>query len=361
MTTIIEIDGSQGEGGGQILRTALSLSMITGKPFRLTHIRAGRKKPGLMRQHLVCVQAAQRISNATVTGDELHSQSLYFAPQAIQAGHYDFNIGTAGSTVLVLQTLLPALMLQDQPSQISIQGGTHNPMAPTAEFVALCFLPTLQKMGIQVDFVLEQAGFFPIGGGKISATIHPWQNRQYLNLTERGPVQTINAHAAVLNLSDEIATRELAVLTQQLAPTMCQQAYLTGISQGNTAYVLINSEQHRQLFSILGEMRKSAERVANDLARQVKNYLNSHAVVDEYLADQLLLPLALGKGGEFSAQCISEHTRTQAAMIQRFLDCDIVLPAPASLIAVSLPAPDDGQHDGSFNLDYSLIKVRVSR
>lgn len=343
MTTIIEIDGSQGEGGGQILRTALSLSMITGKPFRLTDIRAGRKKPGLMRQHLVCVQAAQRISNASVQGDELHSQSLHFAPQAIQAGHYDFNIGTAGSTMLVLQTLLPALMLQDQPSQISIQGGTHNPMAPTADFIQHCFLPTLQKIGIQVELAVEQAGFFPIGGGKISAIIHPWQNRQYLNLIERGAVQAINAHAAVLNLSDDIAKRELAVLQDQLSLNHCQQVYLKGISQGNTAYVVVQSEQHCQLFSTLGEMRKSAERVAHDLARKVKSYLNSQAVVDEYLTDQLLLPLALGKGGTFTAQCISEHTRTQAAMIQKFLDCEILLSTPESGL-----------------IDASLIKVNVS-
>lgn len=325
MTTIIEIDGSQGEGGGQILRTALSLSMITGKPFRLANIRAGRKKPGLMRQHLVCVQAAQRISNATVTGDELHSQQLEFFPQAIQAGHYDFNIGTAGSTMLVLQTLLPALLLQDQPSRISIQGGTHNPMAPTADFIRHCFLPTLQKIGIQAEFEIEQTGFFPIGGGKVMATIQPWQNRQSLNLTERGPVQAVKAYAGVLNLTDDIAKRELAVLQDQLSPSHSQQVYLKGISQGNTAYVAVQSEQHCQLFTALGEMRKSAERVAHDLAREVKNYLRSNAVVDEHLADQLLLPLALGQGGTFTAQCISEHTRTQAAMIQKFLDCAIEL------------------------------------
>lgn len=180
-TSTIQIDGSQGEGGGQILRTALSLSMITGIPFELINIRAGRKKPGLMRQHLVCVQASQRISNATVEGAELHSQKLYFAPQQVQAGHYDFQIGSAGSTILVLQTLLPALMLQDQPSQISVQGGTHNPMAPTADFIMHCFLPSLKKLGIDVDFHVKRAGFFPVGAGEIQATIHPWQHKQKLN------------------------------------------------------------------------------------------------------------------------------------------------------------------------------------
>lgn len=320
---LIYIDGSHGEGGGQILRTALSLSMITGKPFKLTNIRAGRKKPGLMRQHLVCVQASQRISNAVVGGAELHSQELYFEPQQIQAGQYDFNIGSAGSTMLVLQTLLPALMVQDQVSQITIHGGTHNPMAPTADFVAQCFLPTLQKLGIEVDFKVERAGFFPVGGGLVKATIQPWHERQHLTLVSRGEVQQIHAHAGVLNIAEDIVDRELAVLKKQLAVTTAQPIQLQGVSEGNTAYVSVQSAQHCQLFTALGEMKKSSERVANDLARDVKKYLASAAVVDEHLADQLLLPLALGQGGEFTTQVISEHTRTQAGMIQKFLNCEI--------------------------------------
>lgn len=323
MTTFIDIDGSHGEGGGQILRTALTLSMITGKAFCLKNIRAGRKKPGLMRQHLVCVQAAQQISNAIVKGDALHNQEIYFEPQAIQSGQYEFNIGSAGSTMLVLQTLLPALMIQAQHSQLSIIGGTHNPMAPTADFMAQCFLPTIKKMGIEVEFKLEQAGFFPIGGGCVEAMIQPWINPQRLDLLERGAIQSIQAYAGVLNLPDDIAKRELAVLEKQIFPINTQQVHLRGISQGNIAYVAVQSEQHCQLFTALGEMKKSAERVANDLTYEVKRYLHSPAVVDEYLADQLLLPMALGQGGEFTAQVASEHTRTQAMMIQRFLDCKI--------------------------------------
>jgi RNA 3'-terminal phosphate cyclase (ATP) len=335
----IQIDGSQGEGGGQILRTALALSMITGKAFELKNIRAGRKKSGLMRQHLVCVQASQRISNAVVDGAELHSQTLYFAPQQVQAGQYEFNIGSAGSTMLVFQTLLPALMVQDQPSQISIEGGTHNPMAPTADFIQQCFLPALQKIGIEVDFKVEQAGFFPVGGGRVQATIQPWLERQALVAVERGALQSINVFAGCLNLPTEIAERELVVLKQQLSANTAQQIYLKGVSQGNTAYVTVLSKQHCQLFTALGEMKKSAERVAHDLAREVKKYLVSEAVVDEHLADQLLLPLALGQGGEFTTQVVSEHTRTQAMMIQKFLDCEIVFDEPqgrAALIKVSV-------------------------
>lgn len=320
---VIVIDGSHGEGGGQILRTALALSMITGKPFELKNVRAGRKKPGLMRQHLVCVQASQRISNAVVEGAELHSQHLYFQPQQVQAGQYDFNIGSAGSTMLVLQTLLPALMIQDQPSQVTIHGGTHNPMAPTADFIQHCFLPALKKMGVEVDFNIEAAGFFPVGGGKVTATIAAWKNRQFYSVVQRGPLQAIKGYASVLNLQHEIVERELATLSSRLALNHTEQLYPAGISQGNTVFVVVEGEQHQQVFSALGEMRKSAEQVAAQLAQAVKRYLASDAVADEHLADQLLLPLALGKGGEFTAQIISEHTRTQADMIQRFLDCEI--------------------------------------
>lgn len=321
----IQIDGSQGEGGGQILRTALALSMITGQAFELMNIRAGRKKPGLMRQHLVCVQASQHISQAYLEGAELHSQRLYFAPQHVQSGKYQFQIGSAGSTTLVLQTLLPALLLQNEASELTISGGTHNPLAPTADFIEHCFLPVLAKIGIESEFKLNKAGFFPIGAGEIQIKIRPWQHRNKLCLLERGTLQSTQAFAAVLNLAEEaqIAQRELATLEKRLKLDTQQHFHLKGISQGNTLYVKVKLEHHTQVFTSLGEMRKSAEQIANHLAQHVKQYMESNAAVDEYLADQILLPLALGQGGEFTAQCISEHTRTQASMIEKFIDCEI--------------------------------------
>ena len=325
MPATIQIDGSQGEGGGQILRTALALSMITGQAFELINIRAGRKKPGLMRQHLVCVQASQQISQAYVEGAELHSQRLYFAPQQVKNGNYHFQIGSAGSTTLVLQTLLPALLLQDEASELTISGGTHNPLAPTADFIELCFLPALTKLGIESKFKLNKAGFFPVGAGEIQIKIQPWQQRNRLCLLDRGSLQKTEAFAAILNLSEEaqIVQRELATLDKELDLDAQQQVYLKGISQGNTLYVKVEHQHHVQLFTALGEVRKSAEHIANHLAEQVKQYIKSQGTVDEYLADQLLLPLALGRGGEFTAQCISEHTRTQASMIEKFIDCEI--------------------------------------
>lgn len=323
---MIKIDGAQGEGGGQILRTALSLSMITGKAFTLTNIRAGRKKSGLMRQHLVCVQSAQQISNANVEGAMLGSQELIFQPQHVQAGEYHFQIGSAGSTTLVLQTILPALLLQNESSQISIQGGTHNPLAPSADFISMCFLPTLQKIGIEVDFQLENVGFMPIGAGQIRANIYPWLDRKALNLCERGDVQRIESFAGCLNLDKtDINQRELDTLSKKLNIDQAHQMHMHGVSQGNALAVLVKFAAHQQLFTALGTINRSAERVANGLASEVRQYLGTGAMVDEYLADQLLLPLALGAGGSFTASHISEHTRTQAQMIQRFMDCDIQL------------------------------------
>ncbi len=192
-TKLLKIDGSTGEGGGQIIRTALSLSMLTGIPFEITNIRARRAKPGLMRQHLLCVQASQQISDATVTGAHLGSTAFRFAPNSIQAGDYNFDIGSAGSTSLVLQTLLPALLFANvdisSKSTVTIKGGTHNPMAPTTDFLQQAFVPALSKLGMQVDIELIQAGFAPIGGGEIRASIMPFMRRadsKPLQLTKRG-------------------------------------------------------------------------------------------------------------------------------------------------------------------------------
>lgn len=186
--SFIEIDGSKGEGGGQILRTALALSAVSGRPFRIHSIRAGRAKPGLMRQHLMCVTAAETICNATVSGAVLSSSSVSFAPSAITHGGRTFSIGTAGSTCLVLQTVLPPLLMSVGRSRIVFIGGTHNPMAPTADFIARAFLPVLQQMGAVVDTQVVRPGFFPAGGGELVLTIEGGRALKPIELLNRGAV-----------------------------------------------------------------------------------------------------------------------------------------------------------------------------
>ncbi len=317
---MLHIDGSIGEGGGQILRTALSLSLITGRPFRLSNIRAGRKKPGLMRQHLVCVHAAQTIGQAIVTGADLGSTELTFIPGAVKAGDYHFAIGSAGSTMLVLQTVLPVLLMQEQASTVRLEGGTHNPMAPTVDFIQHGFLPAVAKMGITADVSVLRSGFFPLGGGEVTLTVQPWLDRQSLTLLERGDHQAIHAKAGVVNLEWHIAERELKALAQKLDLTSQGPLSLyDSRSQGNAVMVEVVYAQHTEVFTALGEVGKLAEQIARGLVRDVKRYLAAPDAVDEHLADQLLLPMALGCGGQMSCRHISDHTRTQAAMIERFL------------------------------------------
>ena len=339
-TKFLKIDGSTGEGGGQIIRTALSLSMLTSIPIEITNIRAGRAKSGLMRQHLVCVQAAQQISNASVIGAHLGSTALSFTPNSIKSGDYSFDIGSAGSTTLVLQTLLPALLFTNTDSSaqstVTIRGGTHNPLAPTSDFLQLAFVPALAKLGMQVDVQLIKAGFAPIGGGEITATIMPFMRRADtapFELTERGKLTNIELVASIVNLDYDICIRELASAKSVLIEAGIDEAIITtqsnklqGIGEGNSCYAKVthqiaNSENsHDEIFTLLGAKRTSAEKIGNRLAGLIKRYvLKTEALVDEYLTDQLLLPLALSGGGEFTARTISQHTETQAWLIEQFL------------------------------------------
>ena len=339
----LKINGSTGEGGGQIIRTALSLSMLTGTPIEITNIRAGRAKPGLMRQHLMCVQASQQISNASVSGAHLGSMAFTFTPSTVQAGDYAFDIGSAGSTSLVLQTLLPALLFANADSSnkstVTIIGGTHNPLAPTTDFLQHAFVPLLAKLGMQVEIECVQAGFAPIGGGAIKATVAPFvrrANASRLDLTERGKLVSTELVASVLNLEYDICLRELASAKAALIEAGIDESLITtrgnklyGIGEGNTCYAKVthesisiqnHKEYHSEIFTLLGEKRSSAEKIGGRLSDLVKRYLfDTDALIDEYLTDQLLLPLALSGGGTFSARIISEHSKTQAWLIEQFL------------------------------------------
>lgn len=342
----LKIDGSTGEGGGQIIRSALSLSMLTGIPIEISNIRARRSKPGLMRQHLVCLQAAQQISDAKVIGAHLGSTAFTFVPKAIKSGDYEFDIGSADSTSLVLQTLLPALLFASNDQQnsnltestVTIKGGTHNPLAPTVDFLQHAFVPALAKLAMQVDIDCLQAGFAPIGGGVITATIAPYLRRaatEPFKLTERGQLVGVELVVSNLNLDYDICKRELASAKAALIEAGVDETLITmqgnqlqGVGEGNTAYALVThkvgNQLHQEVFTLLGEKRVSAEKMGKRLAGLVKRYLfKTEALVDEYLTDQLLLPLALSGGGEFTARMISGHTKTQAWLIAQFLPVEI--------------------------------------
>jgi RNA 3'-terminal phosphate cyclase (ATP) len=312
-----------GEGGGQVLRSSLALSLLCATPFRIAGIRAGRARPGLMRQHLACVNAAAQVSDARVIGAEIGSTQLEFQPRAIRAGNYRFAIGGAGSTTLIFQTVLWPLMLGAAgPSTLTFEGGTHNPMAPPYDFMARTFLPVLARMGGTVQVELTRHGFYPAGGGRWSAIIQPSQRLQRLELLTRGELGNLSARALVANLPPTVALRELDVLAAALGweRAACRPLMVEGSrGPGNALLAFIESEQVTEVVTGFGERGSSAERIAAGVASEVARYLSANVPVGEHLADQLLLPMALGAGGVFRTLEPSQHTLTQLSLLQLFL------------------------------------------
>jgi RNA 3'-terminal phosphate cyclase (ATP) len=330
---MITVDGSFGEGGGQILRTALGLSLVTGQPFRIEKIRAGRKNPGLLRQHLTAVNAAAKIGQAEVTGASIGSTQITFAPGHVAHGDYQFAVGTAGSATLVLQTVLPALLVSDdqdrqprQQTKLRIEGGTHNPFAPPFDFLVKAFLPLLNRMGVGVEARLERHGFYPAGGGRIEITINPAKKLERLELNERGEILDRYATALLAHLPRNIAERELNVVRKKLswAQEWLQVETITNSHcPGNIVTLEIESENLTEVFTGFGERGVAAEAVADQAVVAARRYLASDVAVGEHLADQLLLPMAIGGGGSFTTVPPSRHTTTNIEIIRKFLDVEI--------------------------------------
>lgn len=322
MQTPIEIDGRTGEGGGQILRSSLSLSVATGVPVHLQHIRGGRKKPGLMRQHLTCVRAAQAISGATVSGDELRSQELLFEPAGLYPGSYRFAVGSAGSCLLVLQTVLPPLLLADAPSDFILEGGTHNPMAPPFDMLREGFLPPLARMGSDVTLDLLRPGFFPAGGGEVRAHIEPATSPRRLELLERGPDSFRAGDVHIAHLSSELAERQVRDVGARIPIVKGRIRTIEhpdSHGPGNAIAIRLGFANVTEVATSFGAKDKPTLRLVKELNRHIKRYLSSTAPVGEHLADQLLLPMALLAGGRFRCTRPSEHTLTNASIINRFL------------------------------------------
>ncbi|HYO78772.1 MAG TPA: RNA 3'-terminal phosphate cyclase [Thermoanaerobaculia bacterium] len=323
---MIVINGSHGEGGGQVLRTSLALSLITGNPFRIENIRAQRKSPGLLRQHLTAVNAAAQVGDAAVEGASLGSATLTFVPRALRSGDYTFAIGTAGSTMLVLQTILLPLALAGAPSTVELEGGTHNPSAPPFDFIDRAFLPLVRKMGAEVELELIRPGFFPAGGGRIRVRISPAKRLGRLELDDRGPITIRCARAVVANLPWTIAEREVKVAAEELEwPEDCLQAHtLTGsVGPGNAISIIVGNERVTDVFTAFGERGVRAEEVAHTAVKQARRYINSGAAVGEHLADQILLPLAIGEGGSFTTTPLSGHSEPNIETIRRFVERNI--------------------------------------
>lgn len=324
---MIRIDGAIGEGGGQILRSALSLSMITRQPFQIDDIRGKRQKPGLLRQHLTAVGAAKTISRAKTDGDTIGSMCLRFDPGPVRGGDFHFSVGTAGSAILVLQTVLPALMLAKETSTLTIEGGTHNPSAPPFDFLAQSFLPLINQMGPHITVSLDRYGFFPAGGGRFSVTINPVRTLEPLSISSRGPALSREAVILTCHLPPEIAKRQKRMLKNKLNwsdDEVCIQSIRRHPNPGNVAWVLLKAASHTEMFTGFGTPHTPSVEVIGALVSQVRAYQSAQAPISEFLADQLMLPCALAMGRScFHAVKASSHAVTNRTAIKAFLSTDI--------------------------------------
>lgn len=325
---MIEIDGSEGEGGGQMVRSSLALALLTGRSFTIENVRGKRKKPGLMRQHLTALNAAVEIGQAKVTGAEIGSQRITFEPKNIQYGDFNFKISSAGSITLVLQTVLPALMLGDTPSRLTLSGGTHNMMAPPFDFLERSFIPQLEKMGPKIDVTLSTYGFYPAGGGAFTVDVTPVKSLDSLSLNRRGKLLKRRVTGIVSAISAGIARRETSRLIRKLNWDQVDERHIEvdhPRGPGNILFAELEYENLTVMFSGFGRMGVSAEKVADGVARDIRKYLKTDAPVEPYLADQLILPMAIGAhfGGnpsQFRTGPLTQHAQTQINIIKKFLD-----------------------------------------
>ncbi len=323
-TSVLTIDGSYGEGGGQILRTALALSAILARPVELVKIRAGRKNPGLQAQHLASVRAIVEVTGAEVRGAELGSSELQFIPGQIRGGARRFDVGTAGAVSLVLQTILAPLALADTRSHLTLTGGTHVPWSPPAPYISETFLPIAARMGLVGTWEVQRAGFYPKGGGQVGVIVQPTSGLVSLDLSDRGRLLGIRGLAAVARLPRQIAERETDRVERRLRDAGygvgMEIAELDAACPGNSLFLLTEFERSRAGFSALGERGKPAEHVADEAVEPLLAFLAGEAATDPHLADQLLLVMALASGRSIlTTPRVSQHLLTNLWTIQRFL------------------------------------------
>ena len=329
-TQMVVIDGSHGEGGGQTLRTSLSLSVLTGRPVEINRIRAGRSRPGLQPQHLAAVRAAAAISAARTEGAEPGSTRLLFAPQSRAApGAYHFEIGTAGAATLVAQTVLLPLALAGEPSRVAVVGGTHVPHAPPSDYLSEIYATLLSSHGLDVDVAVPTAGFLPRGGGRIELNIRPSAGWTPINLTERGPIQSVTATVLTAGLPPDVGTRGMAALRQGLAVKAGVQVThqeVQSVGPGAAVFLTAQSETGRAGFSALGARGRPIGAVAGEAIAAFDRWHRTGAACEEHLADQLVLPMALTPGqSRWTTSEVTEHLRTVLWVVPQFLDVNISL------------------------------------
>jgi len=327
---MILIDGSDGEGGGQILRTSLALSLLTGESVTIDNIRANRPTPGLRPQHLAGVRALGEIGNSTLVGVSLGSSRLTFTPGSVAAGSYAFSIGTAGSTALLLHSIyLPLLLRPTSPSTLTMTGGTHVSHAPTFDYLRYVWAAWLERIGASISLEMSQPGFYPRGGGVLTARIAPGAIRDGLICTTMNRPEGAEIVSVVAGLADHIAVRQA-----KRAEIVLKNAGIRSTSRcetiagGTGSYIHIRFPESDvpNLFTALGERGLAAENVGQAAAEAAIAWHTAGQPVDEHAADQLVLPLALADGpSDFAVTRVTQHLKTNIDAIGRFLERPIVV------------------------------------
>ncbi|MBQ3344576.1 MAG: RNA 3'-phosphate cyclase [Kiritimatiellae bacterium] len=332
MKDFIEIDGSQGEGGGQVLRTSLTLSAVTGQPVRIEKIRAGREKPGLKRQHLTCIKAVAAICGAKASDVEVGSGELEFVPDAIMGGDYRFDIGTAGSVTLVAQTVIPVLLKADVPSTVTITGGTHVPFSPVWDFFAETYLPELRRMGARVEAEIDRCGFYPAAGGMVKLRIWPYDETKKpdrYELTDLGAYRGGVVKGVVSHLPRSIAEAEVGIVGAQLRELGLKHdiSEVDAMGPGNYCCVKLDYERATVAFSGVGTYNKSRKAVANEIVQQVREFVKSGKACEKHLADQMLLPLNVLLGDEWNSdwECLRWAIDVQKETLHYKTNKDVIL------------------------------------
>ncbi|MEM8996767.1 MAG: RNA 3'-terminal phosphate cyclase [Acidobacteriota bacterium] len=321
----LRIDGAMGEGGGQVVRSSLALSLVTGRPVHVERIRAGRKKKGLLRQHLTAARAAAEISGGSLEGAELGSTDLRFWPGTVRAGNYRFAIDSAGSSTLLLQALLPPLLLADDPTTLVLEGGTHNPQAPPYDFLERCLAPELARLGPRIDLRIESYGFYPRGGGRIVVEIEPTGALTPVELHDRGKLLDRRVTALLSQLPRHIGERMVSRF-QKRAGWPSRQFSIRDVPSPGPGTVLLAEVRHEGgtvLVTGFGRRGLRSESIADSVYQEIRAHLKHGAPVGEHLADQLIVPFALAGAGGFTTRSLSRHVTTQIELIPKFLDVTI--------------------------------------
>ena len=324
MSRLIHVDGGQGEGGGQILRTALALSAVTGQGFEITRIRAGRLRPGLRPQHLAAVRAAALICGARLGGAFEGSPDLRFEPGALEPGHFRFEIATAGAATLVAETVVTPLGTSERLSRLEVTGGTHVPASPSFDYVARHWSRAVEALGLRVRFTLTKAGFYPPGGGELRAEVAPWPRPATLRLEERGDLREVRGISGASRLKGNVAERQRDAAQSRLWEERRIEPIWDVVSPPAASpgsFLLLEAifDKGRAAFGFLGERGTRAESLGDRAARRLLKFLESEGAVDPHLADQLAVPLALGRGGGLVTTCeVTRHLETAAATLRLF-------------------------------------------